>query len=525
MRRAGPPPSRSGGLRAVPTLALLAAALAGSATAAQEGPAPEPGTLFLHTERYELEDGSYSEAQRGLLFVSQDRSRPDAGVLAVVFHRFPALEGTDRSAPPIFRLHGGPGFGGIEFDEPVDYEKDLAPYTRFTDFVVVGQRGFAPSRPGTVCEGVKGPTFDPAAPEEERGENLREASRRCREFWKSRGLALEGINVREAAADVADVARALGYDRITLWGVSFGSHWAMAVLRDHPSLVARALLGGMEGPDHTYDMPSGILDSLRRVAADAETAPELQPWIPEGGLVEALRETIRRLERKPATVTVKDPDSGEEREATVTAAIVRSVADGYSSVDDSLHDMAAWPADVLRLHAGRFEGIGPRALPEEGDGRSWMPDAAFFLLDCASGISKERAEVLFADPAAEILGPAAWFYKTACPVWDVDLGDDFRTRFETDVPTLVVHGDWDLSTPYRNAVELMPAFSNGRLVTVERGTHGALDEAMETLPPFREAIVEFLRTGAMADMPERVELPPVDWVVPAELPAVSVNRQ
>lgn len=263
---AGSDPTRRFVRRAISALALLAA----TAAVAKEVAAPEPGTLYLHTERYELEDGSYREAQRGLLFVPQDRSRPQAGVLAIVFHRFPARDGADPSTPPIFRLHGGPGFGGIEFDEPVDYEKDLAPYTRFTDVVVVGQRGFAPSRPGTVCEGVKGPTFDPAAPEEERGENLREASRRCREFWKSRGLALEGINVREAAADVADVARVLGYDRITLWGVSFGSHWAMAVLRDHPALVAWALLGGMEGPDHTYDMPSGILDGLRRVAADGD---------------------------------------------------------------------------------------------------------------------------------------------------------------------------------------------------------------------------------------------------------------
>lgn len=504
---------------------LLATFLAAIGAPAQEVAAPAPGTVFLHTERYELEDGSYREAQRGLLFVPQDRSRPEAGVLAIVFHRFPAAAGSDSSAPPIFRLHGGPGFGGIEFDEPVDYEEDLAPYTQFADVVTVGQRGFAPSRPGTVCEGPQGPIFDPVAPEEERAENLRQASRRCREFWESRGLALEGINVREAAADVADVARVLGYERITLWGVSFGSHWSMAVLRDHPSLVARALLGGMEGPDHTYDMPSGVLDGLRRVAADAETAPELQPWIPHGGLIEALRETLRRLEREPAKVPVKDPDSGEEREATVTAAVVRSVADGYSSVDESLHDMAAWPADVLRLHAGRFEGIGPRALPEESDGRGWMPDAAFYLLDCASGISKQRAEILFADPASEILGPAAWHYKVACPVWDVDLGDDFRTRFETDVPALVVHGDWDLSTPYQNAAELMPAFSDGRMVTVERGTHGALDEAMEALPAFREQILEFLRTGAMKGIPERVELPPVDWVVPAELPAVAADQE
>jgi pimeloyl-ACP methyl ester carboxylesterase len=461
---------------------LLALALAPSRAAAQHAPAPGPGTLFLHAERFEREDGSYGDVERGLLFVRQDRSDSGTGVLGVVFHRFPADDSADGGIPPIFGLHGGPGFGGLELEEPGYFEANVEPYTAFTDVVVVGQRGFAPSRPATRCEGVRAPMFGPAVPEEERADALREASRKCRAYWEDRGLALDGVNVREAASDVAE--------------------------------VARALLGGTEGPDHTYDMPSGVLDALRRVAADAEADPELGPRIPEGGLIAALRETIRRLEREPDRVTVEDPETGETRRAVITAAVLRTVADGYSSPPDSLHDMAGWPADVLHLHAGRYEEIAERALPDEGDDWRRMPDAAFFLLDCASGISAGRERELLADPAAEILGPPAWFYRVACPVWDVDLGDDFRTAFRTHVPTLVVHGDWDLSTPYRNAVELMLAFGNGRLVTVARGTHGALEEAMEASDAFREAVVGFLRTGDTSGVPERVELPPVDWVVP-----------
>lgn len=48
---------------------------------------------------------------------------------------------------------------------------------------------------------------------------------------------------------------------------SFGSHWGMAVMRYHPEVGARAVLTGMEGPDHTYDSPGGVLASLERMAA------------------------------------------------------------------------------------------------------------------------------------------------------------------------------------------------------------------------------------------------------------------
>lgn len=515
-----PPSARSGLLPLAATaLALSHAHLVQPAPlAAQTGDAVAPGTHFLHADRFELEDGSYAVAERGLLFVPQDRSRPEAGTVGIVFHRFPVQRSAGRDSPPIFILHGGPGFGGLELEDPGYFEENIEPYTAFTDVVVVGQRGFGPSMPDTECEGVRTSIFDPTAAESERAEALREAIRKCRGFWEGEGLVLEGFNVREAASDVADVAGALGYDRITLWGVSFGSHWAMAILRDHPELVARALIGGTEGPNHTYDSPTGILNVLRRVAAEAETAPELEPWIPQDGFVETLRETIRRAERDPPVVTVEDSTSGETREVTVRARMLRAIADGYSSVPDSVHEMAAWPADVLRLYAGRFEEISRRALPPDRGEWSRIPDASFWLLDCASGITDERADELFRDPAREVVGPTAWFYRVGCPAWGVDLGDEFRTSFETAVPTLVVHGDWDLSTPYENALEIMPSFTEGKLVRVERGTHGALDEAMEASESFRADVVRFLRTGRMDGIPERVELPPVNWIVPSDLP-------
>ena len=68
--------------------------------------------------------------------------------------------------------------------------------------------------------------------------------RRCRDYWSSAGLDLRGLNVIEAADDVAYVRDVLGYKKIVLIGRSFGSHWAMAVMRFHRDIVARAVLNG-----------------------------------------------------------------------------------------------------------------------------------------------------------------------------------------------------------------------------------------------------------------------------------------
>ncbi len=141
--------------------------------------------------------------------------------------------------------------------------------------VVVSQRGIGPSQPSTIIETTTPTTpLDQPYDDAVAGEAFRSGLARERALWESHGVDLSGFTVVEAAADVNDVRAALGYDKIVVWGVSFGSHWGMSVLRYHPEIVERAVLTGMEGPDHTYDHPGHIWNVYKRVAEEAEVAPE-----------------------------------------------------------------------------------------------------------------------------------------------------------------------------------------------------------------------------------------------------------
>jgi pimeloyl-ACP methyl ester carboxylesterase len=73
-----------------------------------------------------------------------------------------------------------------------------------------------------------------------------------------------------------------------------------------------------------------------------------------------------------------------------------------------------------------------------------------------SGERRERHDAFRNAPAQRVLGNINWFYDAACPIWDSDVGHGFRTDFATDIPTLLIHGDWDTSTPLENAQELLP---------------------------------------------------------------------
>ncbi len=486
---------------ALTTLLAAGATLAAQSTPPLAAPPPAPGTLFLTPERVPLKDGTLVDAERGLLFVPVNRSDTSRGVVGVEIWRFRAQ--TPSSNPPIFFLPGGPGFLGFEsaLSQPDWYDR-AKQFTAVADWVIIGQRGIGTSRPDTRCAGVPGPYNEAKA---------------CRAYWEQHGLDLRGFTVLDAARDVADVARALGYRQIVIYGVSFGSHWGMAVMRFHPEVVARAVLSGMEGPDHTYDDPSGLARVLERVAAEAERAEAVKTVLPEMGLMGALHDVRRRLARTPASVTVTDT-AGRSRQMTFTALQLPGLAMGYTSGLGNHAAAATWPADILRLYYGDFETVarqrvrpsGPPAAPE-------YRTASFFMLDCGSGITPARLARFKADSARFLVGDRTTYYQASCPAFDADLGDGFRANFDTSIPTVIVQGTWDVSTPYENAVELAPHFKHSRFVTVEGGSHGALREALMADSAFARGLWEFVRSGSLAGIPERVALPPPAWVVPDDL--------
>ena len=475
--------------------------------------APRPGTIFLYPERIPLEDGSLLEAERGLLFVPMTRRDTSRGVVSVEVWRFRAQQPS--TLPPVFRLPGGPGFEGLEDDIDQDYYQNVVePYTRLQDYVVVGQRGIGRSKPTTLC-----PIGEPGGPAT--------FSRRCRAYWEAKGLEVNGFTVMEAAADVADVAAALGYERVVIRGGSFGSHWAMAVMHYHPELVAWAILSGTEGPDHTYDSPSGVLRALKRVAASAEQDPNLATLIPPSGLISALDSVRVRLASAPVTMTITDSASEEEHALEYTEDDVPF----WSTLGvRSRQGVATWPEHILRLYYGDFETIAEHdaqlmVRSAQGEGRPDYTTASQYLLDCASGITPERLALLKNDPAQALVSVDYAWYEEICAPWEVDVGNAFRRGFKTDVPTVIVHGTWDIVTPLDNALELMPHFSRGKLVTVVGGTHGALGEALSADSAFVDAFWKFLQTGDVAPMPDSVVLPPIDWVVSDQLKELAASSR
>jgi pimeloyl-ACP methyl ester carboxylesterase len=469
---------------------------------------PEPGKLFLYPERVKLKNGGFFNAERGMMFVPANRSKNNNAVIGIEVYRFKRSERANSETPPIFYLHGGPSFSGLEryLEELGTFEEQWGPLVDISDVIVVGQRGIGSSKPNTLIEITADFPLDREVTEEEEATKIREICEREKAFWEAQDLDLSGLNVIEAAADVNDVREVLGYKKIIIWGGSFGSHWGMTVMRNYPDTVERAVLRGMEGPNHTYDHPGHLWNVYKAVAEEAENAPELQNYIPEGGLIEALKVVIDRAEKKPMMVSVTDRKTGKPQDVLFTSREVKQLARGYSG------GLPSWPSDVITLYNGDFRKTAKRALERQGSRR--YTTASFYMLDHGSGITPEREAELKADPAVKIFGDINSHYTLTREVWQSDLGDGFRQNFDTNIPTIIVHGTWDTSTPYENALELVPYFKNNKFIPVIRGPHGAIRAAMGVSEEFRTGILHFAATGDMSHLPDKVEMPPVKWIIP-----------
>ncbi len=73
-----------------------------------------------------------------------------------------------------------------------------------------------------------------------------------------------------------------------------------------------------------------------------------------------------------------------------------------------------------------------------------------------------------------------------------------------------MHGTWDTSTPIENAREVVATLRNGRLIEVDGGTHGALNNLYSHWAPAYDSIGAFLR-GESVTLPSTVKLPNVQF--------------
>lgn len=437
-----------------------------------------PVTVAWEPHTGEAIDGTPIPGELGRIRVPENRRSGGAGSLEIAFVRFKTSH--PNPGPPIFFLAGGPGGSGIEGAAILGSHPQVRLLEQ-RDVIGIDQRGTGLSRPDLTVD-VDGHTLP--ADEAVTGAAMKAAVRRAaeatRRHWTERGVDLTAYNTEESAADLDAVRRALGLSKIALWGTSYGSHLGLAYIRRFGDTVERAVISKVEGPNHTFKLPSTVQRHLEHLHALASGDPSAAGTTQD--VLGTVSHLLAQLEAKPVQV---------EHDGQTVAVGALDLQIALSRALASSQTVADIPAQLKRLLNGDWSELAVQAL----DHRQVGIFAMALMMDCASGASPDRWRQLkreSRDPS-NLLGDAilAPFYPEACAgAGHPDVGDDFRGPLQSNVPVLFVSGTLDVRTPPSNVEELLPGFPNASHVVAENAGH----ESRELMSPeFRDLLQAYWR--------------------------------
>jgi pimeloyl-ACP methyl ester carboxylesterase len=447
---------------------LILSALAACLLAA--APADAAGAGFSFGPKC---DGSNFECTR--VNVPLDRSGAIPGTIPLYVER------TGKKGQAVFALAGGPGQGNSTVTE--SFNRDL-PLPKDHYMVVFDQRGTGKSK-ALNC------------PELER-ETKRPLDVRAADCAKRLGPKRALYTTRDSVEDLEAVRQKVGDDKITLYGVSYGTKVAVAYALEYPQHVDRLILDSVVEPEGQSPFDLTTFAAMPRVLREL-CRSECAGVTPD--LAADVQELARRLRAKPLKGPFVDR-SGHRRTVTVTARdLYGEIRSGDLNPDTRAEYPGAIrsaldsdPAPLLRLEH-RFDRLPDIPVPPDAaqtlsfslftatlceeaplpwertappadrlrqarEQAAAIPEGSFLPFDRQTALALDANSLLLqcrlwpAAPNAPALGPG--------PL--------------PDVPVLVLEGQEDLRTPVEAGQRVAARFPHATVVTVPKTAHAVLGQ-------------------------------------------------
>jgi pimeloyl-ACP methyl ester carboxylesterase len=397
------------------------------------------------------------EAECAALRVPLDRTGAVPGVIRLRLARY----SSPSRKPTLLYLSGGPGGAGVQEFSDVLFE--VGALVRRFELVSYDQRGTGES--GLLrCRAL------------ERDMRLRSTAA-GEECAKRLGARRAFYTTHDSVEDIEAVRRALGVEKLTLFGISYGTKLALAYARAHPEHVERIALDSVLEPDDAdpfgrepYQAMGPTLAALcparcRGISAD-----------PGGDLAQL----ADRLRRAPLRGMIYD-GRGRRRSATLTAL---ALSDLMFDSDYNPAIRAGVPVAV-RAALDRGDPAPLLRLVATAAALSRLPPASVFSAARYATVCEEtplpwpraapfgeRAQR--ARESAAALGPGAFFpfaYEEAkadeidlCLHWAAAAAPPATGGAYPKVPALILQGGEDLRTPPAGSARVAAALGAQRVV-------------------------------------------------------------
>jgi pimeloyl-ACP methyl ester carboxylesterase len=404
-------------------------------------------------------------ARCGYIEVLEDRTKPAGRKLNIEFIQ---VRSTAKHPDPAAWLDiaGGPGIPSTIHAED---ELDTFRYVlKYRDLLLYDQRGTGNSSP-LRCD------LRADVPANEAGDFVPEQGvRRCYQEMSPRA-DLSKYNTTLGVQDLDELRAALGYDKLVLHALSYGTRVAQAYLQAHPGHVRALILEGAVRPGMRIPLPfaRGMQNVLDAVLEDCRHEMPCKPLAAQIDLPKIATMKQIAFTSGGRTIALTPPQFFE---------MLRTLlydGEGARRVPLLLAEVSRGDSSQLRKLYEQVHGVHA--------GFSWP---VWLSVTCAEDTPFIREDQI--GPASR--GTLAGDYRIrqqqkACKLWSVPRRDPSMGK-PSDVPMLLMEGELDLVTPPWSAAELRQYFSKGRQVILPKVGHMPIGlEGVECIDTIEEQFV------------------------------------
>jgi pimeloyl-ACP methyl ester carboxylesterase len=399
-----------------------------------------------------------------------DYEHPGSGTIGIAINRKPATDSANRIGSVLINP-GGPGASGLEYvrgDAAL-----MANLNRRFDLIGFDPRGIGQSAPVRCLDGPEEDAFnalDGVLDDQQEKQAAIDADKALVAGCKQRsGQVLPFINTLSTARDMDVIRAALGDQKLTYLGFSYGTSIGQNYAHLFPTRIRAMALDGVIDPavapnDALYGQIVGFEQNLQAFLSDCRARKTSTPrcaYAQVGDPGTKLMALMQRLDTTPLVV--------KSRSLTRALAVI--------GVLITLYDQGSWPyLDQALTQADRGNGtllllLSDLYLGRKTDGTYDNKMDAMVAVNC--GDTPVPADIAAYDAlgpkyaqASALFGPNFQYSNLLCAYWPVKpAGKVGPITVQGAPPILLVGGTGDPSTPYAEAEAVSKRLAGSVLLT------------------------------------------------------------
>lgn len=432
---------------------------------------------------------------------------------------------------PVMFLQGGPGGEAVTLSANA-YSILVAPFIEERDYITYDQRGTGLSEPALVCDELeKANRQDVYGTIDSSSRELvyQNAFLSCAGLLQSKGIDLSAYNTVENAADLRDIVKLLGYEKVNLYGASYGTRLALVAMRNHPEVVRSAILDSVMPVESNWinEYPNIANYTLANLFNSCKADPGCNTAYPD--IETVFWDLASKLDETPLTLSTSAYPMGTVTE-TIDGAYLLSIVMGLSKTT-SFIDTA--PQTIYRVRDGDYSTLiaAQYSLPYGFEG---INTGLYISVMCREHVLDTTPEQLAMTMGQLKVKDFIWrpFYEdlermhSACKTWGSTgpvLGE--KDAVVSDIPSLVITGTFDSATPPQDGKKAAENLANS--FYFEFPNQGHVPTASDESGCAMKIALEFLNNPLVE--PNRdcmTQLSPVKFLVPyTGNPSIELKRE